>query len=509
MAAALLAVAACGGPQPSIVLSLGSDAVVLVRGDEASVEVTLTRVGGVDGAVTLDVTGRPANVEASFAPAVLSGDTLTSTLTLTAAAAADEGEHSLTVVATGGGLTAEATLQLEVVSLTVQGRLVGSQGRPLPGVAVASQGQSTVTDIDGAFELSGLSVPYDLTAWSVTDEAAIVYQGLRESEVVLGGFLTSVGPVARSATVTGTLTGEAIPVGTNQIVAVCAEGLDGPAQGCDFVSPTETDFSVFVQWWGPETRSVRLHLLQIERDVSGVPVAYPGYATHDVELTAGTTPSVADPIDLGAALDTTEVELTVLSTSALYATIGAVQLGPNLATSVMVNNDGTAAFAVAMPVLPGATYTFLAATGTDDMAWVTGLTGGSATLIVPDAPALVAPANMATGVTTDTEFTVSNPGGGPLVWIWNDTATDYGLALLTTSTTVTMPDTSGLGLPLPAGATFDWQVIATGGDSVESAAYRPAEGLNFVSMLLGGSSPGFKGDGTIISSSSRQFTTAP
>src|SRR5690606_20452468 len=126
-----------------------------------------------------------------------------------------------------------------------------------------------------------------------------------------------------------------------------------------------------------------------------------------------------------------------------------------------------------------------------------------------DAPALVAPANMATGVTTDTEFTVSNPGGGPLVWIWNDTATDYGLALLTTSTTVTMPDTSWLGLPLPAGATFDWQVIATGGDSVEPAAYRPAEGLNIVSMLLGGSSPGFKGDGTIISSSSRQFTTAP
>lgn len=167
-AAVLLPLAACGG-QASVVLTLGSGVVQLVRGGDATVEVSLARVGGAGGDVVLAVTGEPEDVAWSFSPPVLAGDTLTSTLTLSAEAAASEGAYDLSVVATGPGLAAGAALQLEVVSLTVKGRIASLPGASPAGIQVGSQGVTAVSDEDGGFELSGLSVPYDVAVWDVAD----------------------------------------------------------------------------------------------------------------------------------------------------------------------------------------------------------------------------------------------------------------------------------------------------------------------------------------------------
>lgn len=158
----ILALAACG-TAPGITLVIDSATAELIRGATVELEVALTRSGGAGADIVLDVTGLPASVSASFSPATLSGATLTSTLTLSAAAAAIEGSYDLTVTGTGTGLVASAGLGLEVMSLDVTGRVVTIYEIPLPNISVSSQGASAVTDVDGNFSLTGLSVPYDLS----------------------------------------------------------------------------------------------------------------------------------------------------------------------------------------------------------------------------------------------------------------------------------------------------------------------------------------------------------
>src|SRR5690606_2555334 len=294
---------ACG-QSPSIVLTLDSATAELLRGSDVQVIVTLTRAGGASADVALSVTGLPANVDADFSPVTLSGAELSSTLTLTATEAAVEGDYAVTVTGTGTGLADSADLTLEVIGLAVSGRVVSLYDLPVAGIAVRSQGDSAITDANGTFALSGLSVPYDLAIWNAADEWVQIYAGLTSEELVLAP-VTATAPTGtpRSAPVSGSLSGGVIPVGPNQLIMVCAEGVDGIAIGCDNVAPTESAYSVEVQWIGGAIQAIKLHALQMERDGGGYPTAYQGYASMDMNLTA-TVPTVAN-LDLGDALATT------------------------------------------------------------------------------------------------------------------------------------------------------------------------------------------------------------
>ena len=465
LAGGLLFLASCGGPQPSIAVSLAGDVLQVSRGGQSTVEVTLTRLGGASADVTLEVTGLPDEVQAALSPAVLAGDVLTSTLTFSADAAADEGVHILTVSATGTGLAAEAQLVLEVESFAVTGRLNGILGAPMSDVILASQGDTTVTDEDGSFRLAGLSLPYDVTAWIAASQQVHVYRGLTEGEVELSSFVLTASSPSRSATINGSVTGGSVPVGANQVIRVCAEGLDGYALDCLEITPGNSSFSFSVSWQGKPERTVRLHALEIETDPGGEVVGYPGYGSVEVELTDGETVNLSEPIDLGSALDTEEVELTVVAPETPSLTVAAVQVGPNMALTVMRDDTGATDFSLVMPVIPGAGYVFASGDLFDQAAWVTGATGGSVTVTVPELPTLTEPADLATDVTTATEFTVANTGGGAVTWTWEELGV-YRAALTTTATTVTIPDTSELGIPLPAGHTLQWRVVASGGDGV-------------------------------------------
>lgn len=166
----------------------------------------MTRLGGANADVALTVTGLPANVDASFSPATLSGGTLTSTLTLSAAGAAAEDAYDLSVTGTGTGLTATAPLTLNVVSLTVTGHVVSISDFPVTGAAVGSQGDTAITDASGAFTLRGLSVPYDLSVWNTTEGWLLVYEQLTADELRLAPVAAAMLPATtRSATISGTL----------------------------------------------------------------------------------------------------------------------------------------------------------------------------------------------------------------------------------------------------------------------------------------------------------------
>ncbi len=144
---ALIAVsllAACGGggdgttppvSNPAITLTASSTSGSVARGASATTTLTLARVDGYAGAVALTAEGVPAGVTVQFAPASLTGTTLSSTATISVAANAAPGAVSLTFRAAGAGVT-DKTVQY---ALTV----------PAPGITLTT-GAATVSAVQGA-----------------------------------------------------------------------------------------------------------------------------------------------------------------------------------------------------------------------------------------------------------------------------------------------------------------------------------------------------------------------
>lgn len=511
LTAALLLVAACT-QAPVITLSLDNATLEVIRGGDVTIEVTLTRTGNATADVALTVTGLPANVTASFDPATLSGATLTSTMTIAADASAAEGSYDLSVVGTGAGLNATAALTLDVSSLTVNGRVVGPLNVALPGVNVGSQGENDLTDAGGNFTLTGLTVPYDLSAWSTADGWVQIYQGLSHDELLLAPMsgISATPPVTHSASVTGTLSGGVIPVGTDQVVQVCVEGIDGTAYGCGSVSPTETSYSLTANWYGPSVQEVRLHALQIEMNASSRPVAYLGYATADVVLDNGVAEVVN--LDLGSALPTTTVDVTIDYAGATNGILAAVQLGSTAAMPVVqaLTPSPSGTEQLLMPVIDGASYTFFAIgpASITQFGWQAQVTGTSSTVVVPELPVPITPADSATGVTTATNFTALNPQDGPLTFTFTESGSGPQVAVSTMDETIALPDLSPYGLSWTPAANVNWSVVGHTGASVEAATGALNDYYGLIAMIITGNTLA-QGSGTFAISDSRTVTLAP
>ncbi len=503
----LAPLAACAQEQPSITVEVEAARSELLRGaPKTELQVTLTRTGGATGDVALALTGLPAEVTAAFSPAVLSGDILTSTLTLSATAAANEDRHTLDLTATGPSLTANASLEIEVVGLTVTGTVMGSSTGPLAGAAVASQDDTAITDAYGRFTLRGLSVPYDITAWSAADKWLHVFEGLTESEVTLATSTSIVPTWAHGTTVSGTLTGAAIPVEADQVVMVCLEGLDHQMPFCDPVTAGESAFSLSPTWNGNTTRQVRLHLLHIEYDAGGMPVAYPGYTSLELELKDGVPLVFTDPVDLGEQLETTTVELEIDVGEPISLTLAVVQVGQELALRVMAQASDVTSHDVLMPVIPGASFNFAALSSVDALGWTAGVTGAEATVEVPERPAITAPAHNATGVTLATDFTADNPVGGTSTWLWSGTG--FNLGLTTTASSVNLPDPSGHGFSIPPGANVTVELANVAG-SAETGARALSDFYGTLMLYLVGASSGYAAEGSIGRANFHSVTMAP
>lgn len=506
VAAMVLLLAACG-QSPSFTLTLDTVTAAVVRGGDVEVEVTLTRAGGASTGVALTITGLPANVTAQFSPASLSGGTLRSTLTISAAAAAVAGSYDVTVTGTGTGLVDSVDLTLDVTSLSVTGRLVTILEVPVVGASIRSQGASAVTGADGAFTLTGLSIPYDVAVWNQADEWVHIVEGLTTADLVVSPVAaTTPSPAGKGTTVGGNLTGGVMPVAANQVVVVCAEGTDGMAIGCDTVYPTESAYSVSVQWFTANSRDVRLHALQLQRDANGYPTAYFGYATMDVTLT-NAVPTMAN-LDLGDALSTVTVDVDIVSPVAVSGTFAALQAGPNLAIPITLLNSDSVTHQILMPVIDDTSYTFVSAATTSQFGWQADVTSTTATVSVPAVPQLTSPADLATGVTGSTLFTAATGMDGPKTFVWGVSGGGLSVARTTMSATTTLPDLAPFGLALPAATTFRWQVVGQAGDSVEDGTTAILDSFNFT-LMISLSSTGFDGEGAFAVSSLREFTTAP
>ncbi len=117
MLALTLVLLGCGGggtdgpvtpaPTPDIAVAVGSSLSV-VRGTSSSATITVTRIGGYSGTITLSASGVPTGVTTTFDPTTLVGTALTSSVTFTVSGAAVATTSTVTISASGNGVTAKS-----------------------------------------------------------------------------------------------------------------------------------------------------------------------------------------------------------------------------------------------------------------------------------------------------------------------------------------------------------------------------------------------------------------
>jgi len=126
LASLVAAAAACGGDGPmppppppppagGINVAVSAPSLNVAAGGTQTATVTVARLNGFTGAVSLSLDGAPAGVTASFDPASVASDATTSTVTVTAEPAAAPGTYQTTVRARGQGVADRTT----TLSLTV------------------------------------------------------------------------------------------------------------------------------------------------------------------------------------------------------------------------------------------------------------------------------------------------------------------------------------------------------------------------------------------------------
>ena len=176
---ALIGLAACSGgdgggnptptnPTPTLALSASASALDLTQGLTASFTVSVTRGGGFTGDATVTVEGLPTGVSAS-ALTITSAST-SGTVTLTASATAVVAGSSLTVRASGAGVTSATA----TVALNVRAAVTGSASVSFnPSSVVISQG-STVNVTATITRSGGFTGPVTFTVMSNPAGVSIV-----------------------------------------------------------------------------------------------------------------------------------------------------------------------------------------------------------------------------------------------------------------------------------------------------------------------------------------------
>lgn len=377
--------------------------------------------------------------------------------------------------------------------------LVLFDGVPVAGVSVAIPGSGGATSgADGTFALTGVAMPYDVLLRVPSSGRVVAYLGVRSAAPRLA--LASVpGPKAR-ADVSGTLTGgEPQPQPENHETQVCLE-VDS-LLGQPGSSPANPGtYSAACSWWGAETVDATLLGLQVVRDAAtGLPTDYVAYGTAGpLTLADGATVT-------GQVLALGEVAEATLSGSIEvpegYA-IGGRSLG--LGCLRLVEDHGTdSSFAYTTPDVAGAGLVLEAqASSAAGIAYgrLGGLGSGTTGVLLslPAAPELLEPADLATGVTSDTPFSwTAAPGGTSILSVRSYFVPEaWSLLVVTAGTSVTLPDTSLVGLPLPPAMDVAWR----------ASTVAP---LTMAEIVANGSLAPAGGSWTEAVAEDRRLTTAP
>lgn len=509
---ALAIVLASCSQAPTFSVKLASSGDTLVRGDDTTVQVTVTNASG---SVDLSVAGVPAGVTATLADTTLSGGATSTTLDVQVTPAAAEGDVTLTVNATNGGKAASTTFDLTITSLSVNGTVVDLLGDGVAGATVAIQGAVTTTDSAGAFTLGGVAVPYDAIVKQAVgpSSAAQVFEGLTSPTPELNPYasIVSFSSTAMTATISGDLS-SAVTAGYT--ARVCAQSSATLMQGCDTVAAGATSYSINVGWRSGASVPVTLYAIEVATDADGFATGYDQYGTATgnvsdggtptIDVTWSSTPSASDittNVNVPAGFNIEDVyagaKLGAMTTLPLFDATGSPLPTSFAATVPQIGQASNAVVVAAYPALGGAA----------SIAWKLGLSGGSnVTIDLPTPPTPTAPADGASGIGVGSTLSLSSVTGAATFII---SGGSQAIIVTTTNSSITIPDLTSLGMPLAAATNYSWQaIVSPNATTPEEAASNWIRdyALTFNAVENGGAL-GSQTDGSIMGTGTRTFTT--
>jgi subtilase family serine protease len=209
---------------PTLTTGAASTSLSVVQGKTVTDAISLTGDTTYSGAASLSVSGLPSGVTASWSgnPVTLSGESGSSTLTLTASSVATVGSATITVTANGDGLTASKQITVQVTKAPAVAPTLAvapastslsvAQGKALTNL-VSLTGNATYT---GAVTLGVSGLPSGLTASWSSNPVTLSGENGSSTLTLTASSAATVG----SATVTVTANGDGLTVSKQITVQV-------------------------------------------------------------------------------------------------------------------------------------------------------------------------------------------------------------------------------------------------------------------------------------------------
>jgi len=216
----------------SFTLSDSPSSLSIAQGSSGTSTITVTSVNNFNAAVTLNATGLPTGVTATFSPNPVTpaaDGSVTSTLTLTASSSATTGTSTVTITGTSGSLTATTTLALTITATATPNFTVAASPAIL-SIAQGSSGTSTITvtstnSFNSAVTLAASGLPTGVTAAFSPNPVTPPANGSITSTLTLTASST-----ATTGTATVTVTGTSGSLNHSATIALTVTAPSGGAQ---------------------------------------------------------------------------------------------------------------------------------------------------------------------------------------------------------------------------------------------------------------------------------------
>jgi hypothetical protein len=388
---------------------------------------------------------------------------------------------SVSLAACGAASTGDADAGLDAgPTIQVNGRVVTTfDPGPVARARVWVDGRVVEADEDGRFTIDGVSVPYDAAAVTETGGRASLYLGLTRPDPTLEVMGTNT--IEYVAYIEGNLSGAGGYPQTDQQQTNLAFVADLGGGMKELMAGEGPGYHLGAQWSGETSKTGTVYAVQSEDDPT-YDRRWIGYAefsqtvmggyTHtgiDIALDAVGTGTLTGSVESPSGWEPTWISLDVE---------GVPIKGPN------VFFPDPPAIAMPAPVIPGKTVRLRAwahpagqdssLTAPDAYAWIGGQAPDATgvTLVVPDAPTLVAPAPDAPASGASFEWT-GGPGGLQYVLLASGVAPSRILIVFVASRSFTLPDLSAAGFTFTAGGAWSASQ-AVGFNTTDEAAVEGA-----------------------------------
>jgi hypothetical protein len=168
-------------------------------------------------------------------------------------------------------------------TVDVHGQVVGPTGVALSGMNVAIGQKTAVTGDDGRFSLAGVTPPYDIEVEPPGTHAFIGrFEGLTRADPTLVFLFLFGNGEPNTATISGEVSG-GDPIGTAGVFTTAfftTTDVRFDLNSHAITSPSDP-FTLPVSWFGQESISATVHVLQFTAPRPGdPPTAFTGYGTH-------------------------------------------------------------------------------------------------------------------------------------------------------------------------------------------------------------------------------------